>query len=134
MSRRVLRVRPLATADIDHTAAFLFDENPVAAMSFLDAVETAFGLLVEQPGIGSPRYARLLPGVTLRMWPVQGFPHLIFYLDRAEAVEVLRVLHGARDIPAILLDETDLTGMATVTTPDHETGHIYPPSPPQPSP
>ena len=25
------------------------------------------------------------------------------------AVEVLRVLHGARDIPAILLDETDLT-------------------------
>jgi len=103
---RVLRIRPLATADIDHAAAFLFDQNPVAARSFLAAVETAFGLMVEQPGIGSPRYARLLPGVTLRMWPVQGFPHLVFYLERADAVEVLRVLHGVRDLPAILLDET----------------------------
>ena len=103
---RAFRVRPLATADIDHAAAFLFDENPTAAVSFLDAVEAAFGLLVEQPGSGSPRYAHLLPGVTLRMWLVRGFPHLIFYLDRSDATEVIRVLHGARDLPAILLDET----------------------------
>lgn len=103
---RALHVRPLATADIDHAAAFLFDENPTAAVSFLDALEAAFGLLVERPGIGSPRYAQLLPGVTLRMWPVKGFPHLIFYLDRAGAIEVVRVLHGARDLPAILHDET----------------------------
>lgn len=103
---RMLRVRPLATADIDHAAAFLFDENPAAARSFLAAVETAFDLMVEQPGIGSPRYAHLLPGVILRMWPVSGFPHLIFYLVRVDAVEVLRVLHGLRDLPSILLDET----------------------------
>jgi len=103
---RVLRIRPLATADIDHAAAFLVDVNPAAAGSFLEAMETAFGLMLEQPGIGSPRYTHLLPGVTLRMWPVQGFPHLIFYLERIDAVEVLRVLHGARDLPAILLDET----------------------------
>jgi len=103
---RVLRVRPLATADIDHAAAFLFDENPAAAVSFLDAVEAAFDLLVEPPGIGSPRYAHLLPGVNLRMWPVKGFPHLIFYLDRAGGIEVVRVLHGARDLPAILVTET----------------------------
>ena len=103
---RSIHVRPLATADIDHAAAFLFDENPAAAVSFLDAVETAFGLLVEQPGIGSPRYAHLLPGVNLRMWPVKGFPHLIFYLDRAGGIEVVRVLHGARDLPAILVTET----------------------------
>ena len=103
---RILRVRPLATADIDHPAAFLCGENPAAAMSFLDSVETAFGLLLEQPGIGSLRYAHLLPGVTLRMWPAQRFPYLIFYLDRADAVEVLRVLHGARDLPAILVTDT----------------------------
>lgn len=99
-------MRPLATADIDHAAAFLFAENPAAAISFLAAMEAAFLLLLDQPGIGSPRHAHLLPGVILRMWPVPGFPHLIFYLERADTVEVLRVLHGARDIPSILRDET----------------------------
>lgn len=104
--RRALRIRPLATADIDHAAAFLFAEHPTTAGAFLAAVEAAFGLLVEQPGSGSPRHAHLLPGVILRMWPVPGFPHLICYLERADAVEVLRLLHGARDLPAILRDET----------------------------
>jgi len=105
-----LCVRPLATADIDHAAAFLFDENPAAAGAFLEAIKPAFELLCEQPGIGSPRYAHLLPGVNLRMWPVKGFPHLIFYLYRAEAIEVIRVLHAARDLPAILQHETSGSG------------------------
>lgn len=77
--KRTLHVRPLATADIDHAAAFLYDENPAAASAFLEAIEAAFDLLKEQPGVGSPRYAHLLPGVNLRMWPLRHFPHLIFF-------------------------------------------------------
>lgn len=98
-----MSIRPLATADIDHAAAYLFEENSVAAVAFLDALEAAFTLLSEQPGIGSTRYAHLLPGATLRMWSLNGFPHLIFYLDRADTLEVIRVLHGARDLPAKLI-------------------------------
>jgi toxin ParE1/3/4 len=104
--RPTLHLRPLATADIDHAAAWLFDENPGAAARFLDATEAAFGLLLEQPGIGSLRYAHLLSDVTLRVWPVEGFPWSIFYLHRADTIEVLRVLHQARDLPAVLLDES----------------------------
>ena len=101
-----MHIRPRATADIDHAAAYLFEENPVAAAAFLDALEGAFALLTEQPGIGSTRYAHLLPGTTLRMWPLSGFPYLIFYLERADILEVIRVLHGVRDLPAQLVADT----------------------------
>ena len=101
-----MRIRPLATADIDHAAAYLFEENPAAATAFVDALENALTLLSEQPGIGSTRYAHLLPGATLRMWPLSGFPYLIFYLERADILEVIRVLHGVRDLPALLVADT----------------------------
>ena len=56
----------------------------------------------EHPAGGSPRYAREpdLPG--LRSWVVRGFPYLVFYAERAADINVWRILHGARDIPAWL--------------------------------
>ncbi len=39
----------------------------------------------------------------LRMWPVPHFEHwLIFYIPTDTAVQIVRVLHGARDLPTIL--------------------------------
>lgn len=39
----------------------------------------------------------------VRSWPVEGFPnHLIFYLPLADGIDVLAVMHGARDIEAWL--------------------------------
>ena len=36
---------------------------------------------------------------TLRMHPVRGFPqHLLFYLPPANGIELVRVLHGKRNI------------------------------------
>ncbi len=102
--RRALRIRPLATADIDHAAAYLLTENPPAAVAFLDALESAFALLSEQPGMGSPRYAHLIPAEILRMWPLAGFPYLIFYLERDAALDIVRVLHTARDLPTLLTE------------------------------
>lgn len=36
------------------------------------------------------------------MWRVRGYPYLIFYLERPDYLDVARVLHSARDIPARL--------------------------------
>jgi toxin ParE1/3/4 len=37
------------------------------------------------------------------MWPVPGFRnHLIFYRVTGDAIEVLRVLHAARDVRKLL--------------------------------
>ena len=56
----------------------------------------------EHPATGSPRYAAELNLPSLRSWIVTGFPHLIFYVEREADIDVWRVLHGARDVPAWL--------------------------------
>jgi toxin ParE1/3/4 len=102
-----VRIRPRADAEIDALADYIADDSQDAAMRFLDAVQDAFTLLGEQPGVGSKRYAHLPRLDGLRVWPVPGFErHLIFYIERADYVDVLRVLHGARDIPAALIDDS----------------------------
>jgi plasmid stabilization system protein ParE len=34
--------------------------------------------------------------------PIRRFPHLVFYFERPDWVDVVRVLHGSRDIPSAL--------------------------------
>jgi len=50
----------------------------------------------------------------LRQWRVKGFEsYLIFYRPIPEGIEVLRVLHGARDIDRILDEEAEEAGEET---------------------
>jgi toxin ParE1/3/4 len=43
-----------------------------------------------------------LPG--LRFWACTRNPQLVFYVERADDIEVWRVLHASRDIPHWLRD------------------------------
>lgn len=52
------------------------------------------------PASGSRRYAHELNLPGLRFRPLSRYPHLVFYLERADRIDVWRVLHGQRDIPA----------------------------------
>jgi toxin ParE1/3/4 len=56
------------------------------------------------PGIGERRETIQTRLSGLRLWQVEGFEkHLIFYrLVKDEGVEIVRVLHGARDIDNVL--------------------------------
>jgi hypothetical protein len=39
----------------------------------------------------------------MRRWPIQGFDNwLIFYLPRRDGVEIVHIVHGARDIAQLL--------------------------------
>jgi toxin ParE1/3/4 len=96
----------LADADIDTASAYLRTHDPHAASRLLAALERAFRELARHPGAGSPRYAHVLPAEGLRMWPVAGSAYLIFHLERADHIDIVRVLHGARDIPVLLRDVT----------------------------
>jgi toxin ParE1/3/4 len=100
-----LHIRPAATADLDAAVDYLLEESFAAAQGLLDATEAAFALLARRPGLGSPRFAGLLPALPLRSWPITGYPYLVFYLDTREGIDILRILHTRRDIPSILLDE-----------------------------
>jgi toxin ParE1/3/4 len=94
---------PEALADLAEQGLYLSHDSPNAALRFYEAAEAAFEQLAVMPGIGSARdYAsRKLRG--LRMWRVPGFEkHLIFYQPTDAGITIVRVLHGARDIPNLL--------------------------------
>jgi len=99
-----VRVRPLADREVDAHADYIARDDLSAAARFLDAVQAAYDRIGESPGIGSTRYAHLPLLESLRMWAVPDFEnYLVFYLERPGYVDVLRVLHAARDIPTALL-------------------------------
>jgi toxin ParE1/3/4 len=96
-----------AEADTDVTEAidYYLLEAPNAALRFVDALENAYRHIRRHPGTGSPRYAHELNLPGLRAWPLKRFPYLVFYREVPEHIEVWRVLHGQRDIPAWLHEE-----------------------------
>lgn len=105
-SRRTrLILRPRADLDVDHHFEYLAIEGDIAtARQFLRNLRKTVGALRKHPEMGSPRVFADARLAGLRMWPVQGFRrHLVFYIPRQEAIEVLRVLHGARDLESLLI-------------------------------
>lgn len=95
-----IQARKDVEAAIDY---YVDDDAEQAAWGLIDALEKAYVHISRQPGTGSSRYAHEvnLPG--LRSWPLTRYPHLIFYVEHAEHIDVWRLLHGARDIASWLL-------------------------------
>jgi toxin ParE1/3/4 len=102
MPRSVIR-RQLARTDIEQAAGYYFDTaGLVVAERFVAAVEVATTHAATHPEAGSARYAQTLDRPGLRFWVVKGFPYLVFYRDAGDRLDVWRVLHAERDIPAWL--------------------------------
>ena len=93
------RARRDVEAAVEH---YLAEASADVALTFIDALEAAFLRMGAHPASGSPRYARELDLPGLRASLVTGFPYLVFYVEGEAAVDVWRVLHAARDIPAWL--------------------------------
>ena len=80
-------------------------DNPDAAGRFFDATKEAFELVARHPAIGRLRSFSLSG---LRSWVVPGFEnYVIFYLPTTDEVQVLAVLHGARDLSRALKGRVD---------------------------
>ena len=93
--------RAQAQRDVDTIIAYYVNENaPEAALGFIDALEIGYRHISRHPGIGSSRYAHELSLPGLRFWLLKRYPHLVFYVERVDHIDVWRVLHGQRDIPA----------------------------------
>ncbi|QEG35568.1 type II toxin-antitoxin system RelE/ParE family toxin [Bythopirellula goksoeyrii] len=97
-----IRLRSAAEKDVSHCALFLNSRNPPAAIKFLDAFDATLLILQRTPEIGgSCRFANpLLEGI--RVWSVASFKnYLIYYRILSEEIEIVRVLHAARDLESI---------------------------------
>jgi toxin ParE1/3/4 len=93
--------REQANRDIDDVIAYYLKESAEsAALSFIDELESAYIHICRNPGTGSTRYAHELNLPGLRFWPLTRFPHFVFYFEQSDCIDIWRVLHGQRDIPA----------------------------------
>ena len=102
-----LIVAPAARADLLAQWDYYADEvgRPDLADRFVAQAEVTFKSLARTPGLGRPCRFRRPKAKNLHSWKVADFPrHLIFYrpLPEARGVEIVRVLHGARDLEARL--------------------------------
>jgi toxin ParE1/3/4 len=73
-------------------------QNPDAADGIRDEIFAAFHKLAKMPGMGHIR--RDLATEPLRFSSVRCY--LIIYRNEKRPIEIVRVLHGARDVQAIL--------------------------------
>jgi len=100
-------VRPKADQDLgDQAYYFATQASPEVDHRFLLAAHETFSLLATQPGVGW--HCRLKdPRVTsLRVFRVSGFERvLVLYRPLPDRVEILRVVHGSRDLQAFLRRE-----------------------------
>lgn len=76
------------------------------AERYYAAVDQTCASLVNQPHAGALYDSGVASIEGLRRFPVRGFEnYLIFYLPHPGGVDVIRVLHGARDIDNIFAVE-----------------------------
>jgi toxin ParE1/3/4 len=95
-----------ALGDLNEQAKFIQRDSPDAAIRFLAAAEASFRLLADMPELGERQEFGRPELAGLRAWQVRGFEnYLIFYRRIDHGVEVVRVLHAARDIAAIFDDQ-----------------------------
>ena len=104
MSRQ-FDVLPRAQRDLDDQAWYFAENaNLEIALRFLACARATFELLAGNPQIG--RACRIAGQVGVRVFRVCDFEKLlVFFRVDGERVLVLRVLHGARDLEALLRRE-----------------------------
>ncbi len=104
MSDAFYSIRPKADRDLDDQAYYYATvATPELGHRFFVAAHETFALLVAHPKMGWP--PRLLHHRldTLRVFRVKGFERiLVLYVPRSDGVEILRVVHGSRNLESLL--------------------------------
>lgn len=91
---------PRARSDFDEILDHIGKTDPDSALDFVTRLQLMCDRLAQMPEMGRKR-DDLLPDI--RGFPVERY--IIFYRVLGTGVEIVRVLHGARDIESIFSDE-----------------------------
>jgi toxin ParE1/3/4 len=91
-----LTITESARADLREIGAFIAQDSPAAARRVVERLRTQARKLAATPGIGRSR-KDLRPD--LFSFPVGR--HVLFYRPHADGIVLVRVIHGARDLPAL---------------------------------
>ncbi|MEM6473882.1 MAG: type II toxin-antitoxin system RelE/ParE family toxin [Planctomycetota bacterium] len=98
-NRKPITRRPKAVEDVESHALYIADGSIDAALRFLERAEQTINGLALFPERGGP-YATNQPELAgLRTKLVKDFPnHVVFYIERDDSIEVVRVLRGGQDM------------------------------------
>jgi toxin ParE1/3/4 len=97
-------VRPLAWLEINrHLDYFEEQAGLKTAERFLDQLMSSFQALADMPKMGFLCGFRKPSTRRVRRWPVKDFENwLIFYQPKRDGVEIIHVIHGARNIEEMM--------------------------------
>ena len=91
--------RPKAAEDLEGHAMYIADGSIDAAFRFLERAEQTIKGLSLFPASGAPFLSRHTELAGVRAKLVKDFPnHVVFYVERDHAIEIIRVLRGGQDL------------------------------------
>ena len=86
--------------DLREIGLRISEDNPDAADRFFTASKETFELLKSHPHIGR---LRTFSWAGVRSWVIPDFSnYIVFYLSTETEVQILAVLHGARDLSSAM--------------------------------
>jgi toxin ParE1/3/4 len=92
---RIVR-RPEAKNDLKEIWKYIAAQDPQRADKFLKSLDEVIKSLAKHPFMGKERSDIM---EEIRSFPVKSY--VIFYRPLDDGIEVVRVLHGARDVEAL---------------------------------
>ena len=92
-----LVILPAARMDLIEIGDFIALDNPERAASFVTEIEELMTEVADRPG-SFPARDELHKGLR----SARHGRYLIFFVDAGDEVWIVRVLHGARDLPSLL--------------------------------
>ncbi len=101
-SKYSVRLLPVAEQDLQELVSYIAAEDVTAALSLAGKIEKGLNSLRSHPHLGKIPNDEKLAGLGYCVLVVEN--DLIFYKVRGKAVLVHRIVHGARDIPSLLMD------------------------------
>jgi plasmid stabilization system protein ParE len=91
------QLSPEAASDVRDIWAYIAEDSIKAARNVRISLLDACKLIAENPNIGHSRED--LTNQPVLFWPVGSY--LILYDRRTQPLSIVRVLHGARDVPSL---------------------------------
>ncbi|WP_439527205.1 type II toxin-antitoxin system RelE/ParE family toxin [Pannonibacter sp.] len=94
-----LEFSPAAAGDLEQIADQIALDNPARALQFVDQVEALCRSLTDFPFRAAER-SDISPGLRLKPFGL----YLVAYRVLPNRLRIERILHGARDLPALFAD------------------------------
>ena len=104
-----IKKRPQVIRDLIDLATYIAEDSLDVSDRFLIAAETTFKQLAKTPAMGKLTDFPHPNLADIRQQSIKGLrKYLIFYRITESEIDILRVIHGARDIVTILDEDLEI--------------------------